>query len=29
VNAVSALGFFGFDMMRGGRHFKLDVTAEA
>lgn len=31
VNAVGAfsLGFFGVDMIRGGRHFKLDVNAEA
>lgn len=30
VNAVGALSlaFFGFDMMRGGRHFKVDADAE-
>ncbi|WP_231184486.1 hypothetical protein [Haladaptatus sp. DYF46] len=24
-----SLAFFGFDMIRGGRHFKIDVTADA
>ncbi|MFH5797743.1 hypothetical protein [Haladaptatus sp. CMAA 1911] len=28
VGAVS-LAFFGFDMIRGGRHFRVDVTADA